>query len=497
MKPNTQTPETHHANVGHVIDRVMLRLVKGGPEQVAIEAGEIDAIIDVDSGSAFLLPATQPPRIAGEAAGASIDWRSLDALPTRFAVLDADGCILFTNAAWRGAAESGTGCTAGGDYLAACDKARAGERLAARVDRQTIAAGLRQVLAGKRTRFQHELAVDAGPLACWLALAIVSVTGDPAACAIVSMEDISARRRGDQLRELECTVARLMAESASGSDAVQAVIRAVCESQGWDCGRYFRLDATTGLLHFEASWGRPTADIERFLESSHGQIVQSDVGLTGRVCHYRQPLWVVNGQRDRAWSELGFECETGLDGALLFPVLLNDKTIGVLSFSGLSVVEPDERMLHAVRSIGDQLGRTLHRQQAAATVRRNEQRFKRLTELSSDWHWQQDQNFRFTEWLGNGFPGSDQALGRSHWELPGLIADDEAWLQHRMLLAQRWPFHDFEFTAKHWDGTWHCYSVSGEPVFDDAERCTGYQGIGVDITARKLAEQGRHDHEAG
>lgn len=489
-------PDSDGADVGRVIDRVMLRLVKGGPEQAAIEAGEIDAILDADSGSAFLLPARSPARFARAATDADIDWRSLDALPARFAVVDADGLILFANAAWRAHAERTSGCSAGDNYLAACDGIGIEHGLARRVDGQTIAAGLRQVLAGKRARFQHELAVDESPRSCWLALAIVPVSGDPAHRAIVSMEDISERRRGELLRALEYTVARLTAESDSSSATLKAVIQAVCESQGWDCGRYFRLDAATSLLHFEESWGRPTADIERFLEASRGQVVQSDVGLTGRVCHYRQPLWVVNGQRDRAWSELGLAGETGLDGAMLFPVLLNDKTIGVLSFSGFSVLEPDERMLHAVRSIGDQLGRTLQRLQAAASVRRNEQRFRRLTELSSDWHWQQDQDFRFTEWIGSGFPGYDQALGRSHWELPGLVADDQAWLQHRMLLAQRWPFHDFVFTARHWDGTWHCYSVSGEPVFSEDLCFTGYQGVGIDLTAHQLAELARQDHKA-
>jgi len=39
--------------------KAILRLVKGGPERLAIEAGQIDSIIDPATGNAILLPAAQ------------------------------------------------------------------------------------------------------------------------------------------------------------------------------------------------------------------------------------------------------------------------------------------------------------------------------------------------------------------------------------------------------------------------------------------------------
>jgi CRP-like cAMP-binding protein len=59
---------------------VLLRLPKGGPEQKAIDAGEIDAVIDYSSSNVILLPAAQ--RALREAAAkASIANRLLAALP--------------------------------------------------------------------------------------------------------------------------------------------------------------------------------------------------------------------------------------------------------------------------------------------------------------------------------------------------------------------------------------------------------------------------------
>jgi CRP-like cAMP-binding protein len=56
---------------------VLLQLAKGGPEQQAVDAGEIDAVIDRASGNVFLLPAARLALLAKASAGNSL----LAALP--------------------------------------------------------------------------------------------------------------------------------------------------------------------------------------------------------------------------------------------------------------------------------------------------------------------------------------------------------------------------------------------------------------------------------
>src|SRR5580698_10386569 len=59
--------------------KAILRLVKGGAERLAIEAGQIDAIIDPGTGNAILLPAAQRALIERKAGfrsliGLAFDW---------------------------------------------------------------------------------------------------------------------------------------------------------------------------------------------------------------------------------------------------------------------------------------------------------------------------------------------------------------------------------------------------------------------------------------
>ncbi|WP_225335673.1 PAS domain-containing sensor histidine kinase [Halomicrobium urmianum] len=83
---------------------------------------------------------------------ADLRGRAFDALPNQIAVLDAEGVIAATNAAWRAfASENGgpPGSMVGTDYLAVCDAADDPDAAAA-------AAGIRGVLAdGERFRYEY------------------------------------------------------------------------------------------------------------------------------------------------------------------------------------------------------------------------------------------------------------------------------------------------------------------------------------------------------
>ncbi len=230
----------------------------------------------------------------------------------------------------------------------------------------------------------------------WFALSITGAAGNTPAHVIVSREDITERRRGDLLLALERTVLRSLAGAEDAAGALRSVIRSLCETQEWDCGRYFRLDQAAGVLHFGESWGVPAAAVQQFLERSRGMVFRSDAGFAGRVCQSGQPFWILDDAREATASPTACPPETGEGGAFVLPVTSDDRMVGVLAFSGRGIREPDDRMLQTVKSIGGELGRFLQRQQAVDDLRRSERRFRALNDLTSDWYWEQDSEFRFT-----------------------------------------------------------------------------------------------------
>ena len=138
-----------------------------------------------------------------------------------------------------------------------------------------------------------------------------------------------------------------------------------------------------------------------------------------------------------------------------------------------------------------------------AELRESEARFRSLTELASDWYWEQDESGHFSkvsgpvlEMLGirvdplAGDAGTAGGNGKSVESATAASSDTDGWNHAERALLQekiaaRQPFLDFVFSRFNPDGSRQQFRVSGEPMFTQACRFIGYRGIGVEITAPK------------
>ncbi len=124
---------------------------------------------------------------------------------------------------------------------------------------------------------------------------------------------------------------------------------------------------------------------------------------------------------------------------------------------------------------------------------RSEARFRSLTQLSSDWYWEQDADFRFVRVEGefeaeNGFVIAEEC-GKTRWDTPALNLSASDWLAHQAVLEAHLPFHDFEIQRQGKDKRMHWARISGIPIRDSKGAFLGYRGVGENITMRKLAEE--------
>ena len=126
-------------------------------------------------------------------------------------------------------------------------------------------------------------------------------------------------------------------------------------------------------------------------------------------------------------------------------------------------------------------------QERTAELRESEARFRSLTELASDWYWEQDENGNFTRVSGPvlemlGIRVGALAEGAGDVREAGWNEAERALLQER--IAARQPFLDFVFSRVNADGSRQQFRVSGEPMFNQSSRFIGYRGIGVELTAK-------------
>ena len=123
-----------------------------------------------------------------------------------------------------------------------------------------------------------------------------------------------------------------------------------------------------------------------------------------------------------------------------------------------------------------------------AELRESEARFRSLTELASDWYWEQDENMKFTKVSGPVLEMLGIKVGAVNAETAGVPAAGWNEAEQEALkatIAARQPFLDFVFHRINADGSRQQFRVSGEPMFNESCRFLGYRGIGVEMSVAK------------
>lgn len=119
-----------------------------------------------------------------------------------------------------------------------------------------------------------------------------------------------------------------------------------------------------------------------------------------------------------------------------------------------------------------------------AELRESEARYRSLTELATDWYWEQDSDGHFTKVSGPvlemlGIRVDTLADGVLAPSEDGWDEDERRSLQAR--ITARTPFLDVRLSRQHANGVRKEYRVSGTPMFDATCTFVGYRGFGVEI----------------
>jgi diguanylate cyclase (GGDEF)-like protein/PAS domain S-box-containing protein len=132
---------------------------------------------------------------------------------------------------------------------------------------------------------------------------------------------------------------------------------------------------------------------------------------------------------------------------------------------------------------------------ATQALRVSEERFRHLTSLSADWFWETDAQHRVS-WISGGAAvaslfGNEMAHGRRLWELPGVLVEPQALVEHFGRLEEldaQLPFFDFMISRSD-AGERRVHRITGRPRYDAHGRFLGYRGVGQDITDKRRSER--------
>jgi diguanylate cyclase (GGDEF)-like protein/PAS domain S-box-containing protein len=303
--------------------------------------------------------------------------------------------------------------------------------------------------------------------------------------------DVTEQKRGEQLLRLQHLVTRCMAESPGVAEGAQSALRAICETEGWDCGEFWRLDERERAMRRFVHWANPSG--QAFAAGSGDTQLLSERGAVASAWQSGKPLWIRDASSDPRASGPGFAARTGVQSALLSPV-------AVLAFACCRKRARDDALLAALMALAAQLALFLPRADAEARLRQSEERFRRTFELAAVGvaHVGLDRRFqrvnrRFCEILG--YPEAE-LMGRTGREFSHPDDRDQMNAQRPRLYGGEIDAVRGEKRYLRKDGAvvWVAYTLaverdaSGKPLYEIA--------VYDDITTRRAMEDALRNSEA-
>ena len=229
-------------------------------------------------------------------------------------------------------------------------------------------------------------------------------------------------------------------------------------------------------------------------------------GVIGTAFHTRRPCIsndFLSDARTTPWHQVG--AGGGVASAAAFPLLCAKKSVAVLLFYSFEVATFDSEMVELLQSMADNVSFALEnfsnekqRLEAERVLRENEERFRSLTHLSSDFFWEMDDRFRIETYEGRIFGRSNKRAvaelkGRTLWGFDNLVCTSKSWDEFREILLTHQQFKDIEFSFTNAEDVIYYLSMCGEPVFDSTGRFKGYRGISRDVTeGRRISDHIQH-----
>ncbi|HEU4645147.1 MAG TPA: PAS domain S-box protein, partial [Burkholderiales bacterium] len=371
-------------------------------------------------------------------------------------------------------------------------------------DLEVTRAQREQLRAGAIPQFTtRKRYLSKGGAVVWVQLT-VSLARDAAGAPlydVAAFEDISDAMRAELAEQ---RLRRMFAALSATNEAItkiedaQTLYRHVCEllvkHGGLKLAAVRLVDPRTLWVETVAHAGEPAGylDAARIsvspeVPSSHGPTGQAV--LEGRTVVSNDYL---AESSLAAWHDAARAA--GIAAMMGVPLQRAGKPVGLLSLYAAETGWFDPELIGLAERMAHNLSFALDNMDREAARRASEERFRSLTDLSSDWYWEQDAELRFTRLSGGQIDekwGGDQnaALGERRWEIPGLVPLSCTWEEHRATLEARRPFRNFEYMRITEQGARHYVSSSGEPVFDAGGAFAGYRGTATDVTERMAAER--------
>lgn len=181
-------------------------------------------------------------------------------------------------------------------------------------------------------------------------------------------KDVTERKRAEQEIRLLLQMTQTIAEAEDFDSALVIVLRALCESAGWDFGEVWILSDDGKRLEPGSPYYCKVGDLESFRSISRGFTFAPGIGLPGRTWASGEAAWIPDVTVEANFLRAAFAREFGLKAAVGVPILAGDTVVAVMDFFMREARQEDGRMVTLISAVAAQLGTAFQRKQAQDTI---------------------------------------------------------------------------------------------------------------------------------
>ena len=284
------------------------------------------------------------------------------------ATLSPEGQFLYANPAWQ-------------QYFAVDRAAMLAlpsfEDLFSSSTRADLVALFRLALDGEpveRAPFRHHTS-DGRLLDLEISLSRRQKAGNPLAVRCL-LRDVTEQKQRENRLALQLAVNQIVGDNPPAEQAGRRILETLCNSQGWDLGFEWIVDAGQAQLEFGAAWGVPGQPVEDFIQRSMGLTLRKGSELPERASNEGRAVWFADLDALAPSPRIADALHHKMVSGWAVPVRAGNRVLAVLEFySGFRLREDREAIAAveiAAASLGQMLARTQERGRADDLRRQQE-----------------------------------------------------------------------------------------------------------------------------
>lgn len=172
--------------------------------------------------------------------------------------------------------------------------------------------------------------------------------------------DMSQRNRHEALLATQYAVAEILAES-SFTQAVPKILAVVGKCMKWSWGAFWLFDDEKQCLRCFDAWCEDMEGAEEFARVSRYMTFPVGVGMVGCSFFERKSFWEQQFSSNDKYPRSKVAYKAGLHAAVAFPVMIENKVLGIIEFFHKEIAQPDAELLGMMSSVTKQMGQFIER----------------------------------------------------------------------------------------------------------------------------------------